>query len=167
MTLIQTIGTIIAAIVSLGVLIAGSGYGYAMFTQGRKKLKKDDVELFNEQLEALRKIIESQKDEFKAYQSKKEDELNVLREDLKKHTQEIGKLQGINEEKEKKIKELTSLLQNRDPALQEYMTFAREAITNFQNQMHDLLPAIKQIQGFVSSQRMSDLRVNKTEAEQN
>lgn len=151
MNTLQVAEIIIGSIISLGALLAGAGYGYAQFFQGKKKLAKDDVELFNEQLEALRKIIDGQKTEFSDYQAKRDTEIQILREDIKKHTQEIGRLQGINEEKEKKIKELTDLLANRDPALGEYMKFARDAITNFQTNMHDLLPAIKQIKGFIDA----------------
>lgn len=128
MTTIDIFEIIVGTILSLGALIAGAGYGYGQFSQGRKKLKKDDIELFNEQLEAFKKIIEAQKVEADNVKKDHIAEMSILREDIKKHTQEIGRLQGINEEKEKKILELTNLLQNRDPALKEFIDLARPVI---------------------------------------
>lgn len=153
MNTIQIIEIIIGSIIGIGVLIAGAGYGYAQFFQGKKKLAKDDVELFNEQLEAFKKIIDNQKGEFATYQIKRDAEMQVLRDDIKKHTQEIGRLQGINEEKEKKIKELTDLLSNRDPALGEYIKFARDSIKIFQDQMTEIAPIIKEMKGFMERKR--------------
>ncbi len=143
MQTLQLAEIVIGSIISLGILIAGAGYGYGQYYQGKKKLAKDDVELFNEQLEAFKKIIESQKEDFIQYQKKRDSELQILREDIKKHTQEIGRLQGINEEKEKKIADLNAILQNRDPALSEYLKYARESITEFKEGMKGIFERLE------------------------
>lgn len=138
MSILEISGIIIGSIISLGALIAGAGYGFGKFYEGKNKRVLDETTLFNEQLEALKKIIEEQKESAKIVTQKRDAEMAVLREDIKKHTEEIGKLKGINEEKEKKIKELMDILANRDPALKEYMEFARSAIVGFQESVREI-----------------------------
>jgi chromosome segregation ATPase len=134
MDVIQIIYTIIGSIVSTGILLAGAGYGYAQFKKGSKSLVQEDLDVYIKQLEAMRKISDDQTDQIK-----------VLQADIKVHTGEIGRLNGIIEEKERKIKELTEMLANRDPALGEYIQFSRNAIAGFQDsikRVHDRLDAI-------------------------
>ena len=121
MDTLQTAQIVIGSIIGLGALIAGTGYGYAQFFKGRSDKTKDDFERFNTQLDALRKICDDQANQ-----------ITKLQDDLKTHTREIGILEGVNQEKEKKIKELTDLLANRDPALSEYIKFSREVLTAVQ-----------------------------------
>lgn len=143
MNILQTAGIVIGSIVSLGVLIAGAGYGYGQFYKGKNSRSLDDTKLFNEQLEALKKIIDEQRLAAVENTKKRDAEMHTLREDIKKHTQEIGRLQGINEEKEKKIKELTDILANRDPALTNYIEFGTKAINEFKKGMEDIQSTLK------------------------
>ncbi len=145
MDLLQLAGIIIGSILSLGGLIAGAGYGYGQFYKGKNSKILEDTTLFTEQLEALKKIIEEQKIAATEATKKRDGELSVLREDIKKHTEEIGRLKGINEEKEKKIKELTDLLANRDPGLIEYMSFGKKSIEEFQKDVKSMMEALKDI----------------------
>jgi chromosome segregation ATPase len=72
--------------------------------------------------------------------------IKQLEQDVKNHAGDIGRLNGILEEKERKIAELTNILANRDPALSEYINFAREAITGFKDaitRVHDRLDGIE------------------------
>lgn len=110
MNLIQLLSVIIGSIVSLGALIAGAGYGYGQFYKGRNQKTLDDTTLFTARLDALKKICDDQARQ-----------IETLQNDIKYHTQEIGRLKGINEEKEKKINELNDLLSNRDPQLTEFI----------------------------------------------
>lgn len=145
MSIIQTAEIIIASIISLGVLIAGFGYGYAQFKQGGKKLATDDIDLFNEQIKALKLIIDQQKETAAENSKKRDDEIAALRGDVQRLTQEIGKLQGINQEKDKKIKELTDLLANRDPALTDFIKFSIESTKYFQGVVPGLISDVKEI----------------------
>lgn len=139
MDILKLAEIIIGSIVSIGVLVAGAGYGYGQFYKGKNSKTLEDTTLFTEQLEALKKIIIEQKEASIETSKKRDTEMNLLREDIKKHTQEIGRLQGINEEKEKKIKELTDILANRDPALTEYIKFGRDAILEFKKGMEFII----------------------------
>ena len=134
MDVAQILYTAIGSIVSLGILLAGAGYGYAQFKKGGKSLVQEDLDVYIKQLEAMRKITDDQAEQIK-----------IVQADIKVHTGEIGRLNGIIEEKERKIKELTDMLANRDPALGDYITFSREAIAGFQDsvkRVHDRLDAI-------------------------
>jgi len=120
MDLISLAEIIIGSIVALGILIAGAGYGYGQFFKGRDEQTRTDFVLFNTRLESLTKICNDQEKEIQNHKA-----------EITKLHQDIGRLQGINEEKENKIKDLTDLLTNRDPALGEYIKFGREAIIEF------------------------------------
>ena len=147
MPILQIAEIIIGSLISLGILIAGAGYGMGKFYEGKNKRKLDDTHLFNEQLEALKRIIEEQKAASAEMTKKRDIEMQILREDIKKHTEEIGRLKGINEEKERKIKELMDILANRDPALGEYMKFSREAILEFKTGMKFVVDTLKEMDG--------------------
>ncbi len=124
MTFLQIAGIVIGSIAGLGALIAGAGYGIGKFIEGKNARSKDDYDLMITRLDSLQRLCEQQ-----------QNDINRNHDDLKKHTQEIGRLQGVNEEKEKKIRELMDLLANRDPALTEYIKFGREAILEFKKGM--------------------------------
>lgn len=142
MNILNTATVIIGSIISLGVLIAGAGFGIGKWYEGKNKRKFDDTSLFNEQLEALKKIIDEQKNAAVETTKKRDAELQILRDDIKKHTSEIGRLNGIIEEKEKKNQELTAMLNLRDPALTEYIKFGRESILEFQKGMKMVIESL-------------------------
>lgn len=131
---LQTAEIVIGSVISLGILIAGFGYFYAQFFQGKNKKTKEEFELFTVQLEALRKLCEQQKDQIRS-----------LEEDSKKHTSEIGRLTGIVESKDKTIAELNAVLQNRDPQLGEHIKFSRESIAEFKESIKKITEQLDQI----------------------
>lgn len=128
MNILQIAEIIIGSIISLGVLIAGAGYGFGKFFEGRNKQTLEETTLFKTRLDALKQICDDQANQ-----------INTLQEDIKSHTKEIGRLQGVNEEKEKKIKELTDILANRDPALTEFIKFSMESTKYFQGVVPEIV----------------------------
>lgn len=129
MNLIQLAEVVIGSIISIGILIAGAGYGFGKYYEGKNKASKDTLDLFNAEFDSLRKLA-----------SEQAKQIEILQADIKKHTLEIGRLGGVIEEKNKTISDLTALIQNRDPSLTEYIKFAREAILEFKDtvkRIHD------------------------------
>lgn len=135
MDILKLAEIIIGSIISIGVLVAGTGYGLGKFFEGKNKRTKDEIDLFTSQLDAMEKIVKKQDTEIRALQDKHSNEIKILQEDIKKHTQEIGRLQGVNEEKDKKIAELTGLLQNRDPQTQQFMHLLTEYVMDAKKAM--------------------------------
>ena len=138
MTLLELAVTIIGAIISLGVLIAGLGYGYGQFFKGRDLKTKEDYDLLDTRITTLQKLCDTQQLELNGHQT----EIRNLR-------QEIGRLQGVNEEKEKKIQELTALLQNRDPQLSDFIKYSREANVEWQKIADNIFKAIRELKDIV------------------
>lgn len=131
---LQVATIVIASIGSLGVLLAGAGFGYGKFYEGRNKQTLDETNLFSTRLDALKTICDDQANQ-----------ILHLQNDIKGHTQEIGRLQGVNEEKEKKIKDLTDLLANRDPALAEYIKNQTESAKLYKPIFDQMIQNIKNI----------------------
>lgn len=117
--------------VSLGVLALGFGYAWGQFHKGENLKTIEDFQLFNTQIEALTKVCNEQAGQIK-----------TLQDDIKKHTQEIGRLNGINEEKDKKIKELNDILANRDPALTEFIKLATKSLEALLSGVEDIKKVI-------------------------
>lgn len=134
MNIAQLAQIVIGSIASIGVLIAGAGYGYGQFYKGKNAKTLDDFNLFNTQLDSLKKVCDEQAAQIK-----------VLQEDIKGHTQEIGRLKGINEEKEKKIVELNAILQNRDPALNDFIKMSTESTKYFLDVVPKIITTIDTI----------------------
>jgi len=119
MNFAQFVQTLFVSALSLGALLAGAGYGWGQFKKGRDDKSKTDYDLLDRRLETLQTLCENQQKELNGHQL----EIRSLR-------QEIGRLQGINEEKEKKIKELTDMLAGRDPQLTEYIKTSTRAFSD-------------------------------------
>ena len=149
MDIITLASIVIGSFVSIGVLIAGAGYGYAQWKKGGKSLVQEDLKIYIDQVDGMAKIIAEQKEQIKDLQN-----------DVKGHTSEIGRLNGIIEEKERKVKELTDLLANRDPALGEHIKFSREAIGSFKESVERVHMRLDQIQNQVNSIAEAKLKSN-------
>lgn len=108
--ILQVIASIIGIIISLGVLVAGAGYAYSQFFKGTAEKTNADYALLEKRITTLQKVCDDQQSELDGHQR-----------DIRGLNQEIGRLKGINEEKDKKIKELENLLANRDPQMTEYI----------------------------------------------
>ncbi len=127
MNLVQLAQSISISIAAVGVVFAGIGYLWGQIFAGKNKATTEDYNLLNTRLNSLQNTCDSQQKELA---------------DL--HLQ-VGRLQGGNEEKEKKIKELTELLQNRDPGLVDFMKFITESTKGFQQALADSSTAFKRI----------------------
>lgn len=142
MDIIQLASIIIGSIVSLGVLIAGAGYGYGQFYRGKNARTSEDYTFLSNRIETLQGVCDKQQEEINGHQS-----------EIKNLRQEVGRLQGVNEEKEKKIKELTDILANRDPQLTEFIKFSRDSTAFFKVIVDNLVKDIRDIKGLLGDQR--------------
>ncbi len=133
MTLIQLAQIVSESVAAIGVVAAGIGYFWGQIFIGRNKATKEDYNFLTTRLDALQKLCDQQ-----------QMDLNTLH-------QEIGRLKESNDLEKKKNIELTALLQNRDPALIEYMKFARDSIMEFKGD----------IKGMIEYQKMMDGKFNR------
>ena len=137
------ITTIVGIFAGIGLLIAGIGYGYAQFRTGANKAK-------DELVETLEKQLEIEREKTKQWEAEKQTLVASHQTQLNKLTQDVGKLQGLNEANEKKIKEYQDILQGRDPAQQKFMEIVLKAIEanqSFMEKTTDILSEIKIFMG--------------------
>ncbi len=117
MSILQIAGIVIGSFISIGTLIAGAGYAYSQWFKGKNSKTIEDFQLFNSQIDALNKVCTEQSSQ-----------IRLLEERVKGNTQEIERLNTIN-------KQLSDLLANRDPALKDYMVYARDSIELFKSEV--------------------------------
>jgi len=89
--------------VGAGVLIGGLGYVVGQFLNGRGRASKETIALMSQQIEALQKIAGDNSRE------------------IKELLGEVNRLRGVIQEKDNKLKEYLTILQDRDPELKQMM----------------------------------------------
>jgi stress response protein YsnF len=135
--------TIFGTLAGVGVLTAGIGYGYAQFRTGANKAKDELVQTYKEQLEI-------EKEKTKQMLIERETLVQSHQNQLNKLTQDVGRLQGLNEANEKKIKEYQEILQGRNPEQIEFMSVVIQSVKDnqiFMKQTVDTLTEIKTYMG--------------------
>lgn len=114
---------IFALLSGIGVLMAGLGFGYSQFKSGSGKAKDDLVE-------TLEKQLQIEKETTKQLEMEKTTLINSHQEQLNTMRQELGKLQGLHQANEQKIKEYTELLQGRSPDQEAFMKLLTQSATD-------------------------------------
>lgn len=87
-------------LLGLGAIILSLSYLWSVWKDGAGKASKELLETLKAQYETQRKINEDL-----------QKQMNAMR-------QELGRLQGVNEQNEKKIKEYMDIIANRSPLLE-------------------------------------------------
>ena len=103
----------------IGALAAGIGFAYSQFKTGSNKAKE-------ELIHTLELSLKAERDKNKEMQ----DQINELR-------QNIGKLQGLHESNEKKIKEYLDILQGKSPEQVAFMTLLTEHVSETSKYMRE------------------------------
>lgn len=107
---IEILKDISAFVLPFVLTIGGIFYAYGKMREGKIDGKKGTLELLSEEIEQLRKLVES-----KDKEQKENSEINRKRnEDLGR---EISGLQATVTEKDKKLREYVEIFQGRDPQL--------------------------------------------------
>lgn len=91
----------------VGVLAGGLGFAYAQFKSGANKAKDDLVH-------TLRESLDVEKNKIKELTETYGTQINTL-------NKEVGRLQGLHESNERKIKEYMEILQGRNPEMEKFM----------------------------------------------
>ncbi len=98
----------------IGVLCGGLGFAYSQFKSGSNKAKDDLVQTLKDALEIEKAKVFQLNEEKNMLQKAYQEQINVL-------TMEVGKLKGLHEANERKIKEYTDILQGRSPEQKKFM----------------------------------------------
>lgn len=94
-------------LLGIGSIIFALAYAYERFRKGGAQADADLISTLTEQLKAQKEINDSLSAQMK--------EMQAQIADLK---QDLGKLQGINQANDQKIKEYLSIIANRNPELE-------------------------------------------------
>ncbi len=132
----------------LGALFVIS-YGYGQWQEGRIKSKLDTVSLFKAQVDALETKVKTQT------------------EDIEKLTKEVRELHISIEEKDKRLTELLSILQGRDPQMQSFVKLLTDYVTAgkpiVESIVSDVLPVVRRLDQFLNKEGFVERREeNKT-----
>lgn len=144
MNILQLAQIVIGSIASLGVLIAGAGYGIGKFLEGKNKASQDTIKVFTDQISGLNAVCEQQAKQILTLQLHDKD-----------HTQEIGRLGGVIEEKEKKIKEMSDILANRDPQLSDFIKMTIENNKIYKPVFDQMIKDIGDIKNLLNDKRVT------------
>lgn len=124
--------TFLQVMLGIGGFVGGIAYAYGQWKDRRNGSRFDTVKLFKDQIDAMELKINTQQD------------------DIKKLTEEIHSLKIEISEKDKKVSELLTVLQGRDPAMQdtllafkEYMEAGKPVITYFSQKLPSVLERVE------------------------
>lgn len=98
----------------VGVLAAGFGFAYSQFKSGATKAKDDLIE-------TLQKSLAVEKEKFETLSAEQQLLIKSYQEQLNVLNKEIGRLQGLHEANEKKIKDYMEIFQGRSPEQTKFM----------------------------------------------
>lgn len=101
---------IIGVFIGIGAIAAGAGYGYAQFKRGFSESAEATVKLLNEQVTGLTVLVNTSKNEIKELERK------------------VDALEKGIEERDKKISEYMTILQNRDPQMEQHFKETSELL---------------------------------------
>lgn len=116
-------------VIAILIGVGGLSYAVGQFKLGRTKKNEEEQKKKSEEITNQINVIKLLRDQIDALEKVVENtgrQCSEFKEDIKKLIQEVGRLQGVIESKDKQITELNNIIANRDPALTDYIKFGRE-----------------------------------------
>lgn len=123
----------------LGIFFAGIGVAYSQFKSGANKAKDDLILTLKETA-----LVEREKAD--RLSAEKATIMNSHQYQINELNKQIGKLQGILEATDKKLKEYTDILQGRSPEQTQFMQFMTEATKDSSEYMKNSSTILREIQ---------------------
>ena len=134
----MTFNELVQLMLGLGVILGGAGYGFGQFFSGRKRVKEEKtqeekgvLDLLNERNKVLEGLI-------KAHE-----------EDITQLRNELDTMKAVVQEKDSKIKDYMTILQNRSPELNEFMKDLTVVARNSQDYMLSTSKILIEIKDFM------------------
>jgi hypothetical protein len=122
----------------VGVLLAGVGFAYSQYKTGSGKAKDDLIA-------TLEKQYQIEKEKTKQLELEKTTLISSHQTQLNEMQLEIGRLKGLHEGNEKKLKEYTDILQGRSPEQTEFMKLMTSAARDNANYIKASSAVLKKI----------------------
>lgn len=145
MNILQIAQIVIGSIVGLGALIAGTGYAYSQFFQGKDKFIEDERKHNREQTQSNTETLALLQGQVTSLQTLAKEQ----REDILTQRDEITKLRTLLEDREKKIKELTDILQNRSPQIEQIAKQLSDSMVMLQDYVKTSGQMLAEIRNFI------------------
>lgn len=118
-------------ILSIMGLVAAISYGYGQFKKGKNESKLDTISIL-------------------------EKDVSILKDKIVKLTNQINELKSIIDDKDKKLSDALSILQGRDPQMQEFIKQMSEYIhigrPLMESVVKDVLPTVAKLDKFLNKQ---------------
>lgn len=145
MSILETIGIIIAVLTGLGALVAGCGYAWGQFKQGKNQAALDKGnselntnELLKDQIDALKDKVNGQ-----------DDLIKILTTKVEALTTEI-------QVRDKKFTEAILAIQGKDPQMTEFITTIKTFIEMNRPLLdkinHEVIPTVENLQKYLNTQ---------------
>lgn len=125
-----------------GILAAGCGFAYAQFKTGAGKAKDELLATYKDAVDIEKKKNHDLEQEKNTLVASHQTQINEL-------TLQIGKLQGMVEAQDKKLKEYTNILQGRSPDQQKFMEYVTTVATGAVSYMKESAVILSEIKEFM------------------
>lgn len=135
--------SIFTTLSGIGILAAGLGFAYSQVKIGSVKAKDELIVTLKETAVVEREKAARLADEKTTLIQSHQDQINQL-------SKEIGKLQGLLQANEVKIKEYTDILQGRSPEQTKFMEYMTQIAADSSKYMRDSSGVLNEIKTFMA-----------------
>lgn len=115
-------------LLGIGGVIFATAYAWERLRSGGKQADADLIVALTNNLKAQKEINDAMTDQMAKMQIEHTAQMAKMQEQILNLQQQVGKLQGINEANDKKVKEYLELIANRNPELENTMLKIEELI---------------------------------------
>lgn len=126
----------------IGALMAGIGFAYAQFKSGGSKAKDELIATYKETIKVEKEKVMSLLEEKNTLIKSHQEQLNML-------NSKIGKLEGLLEASQQRMKEYTDILQGRSPEQTKFMELMIETAKNASEYMAKSSAILAKVSEFV------------------
>lgn len=127
--MIETLRNIALILGSVGIFATGAGYAWGQFFKGRNDRKLEENTITVQSFTLMQSQVASLQEMVERDRKRHTEERAIDRAEINRLTGEIGRLNGILQEKDGKLKEYKEIFQGRDPRMDKFMDAMEQFMT--------------------------------------